>query len=170
MIIAWPAMTMSLPKSKRPLPGFGVFPVCESILCLTAPFSTRSRWRLPKWFLPSRGKTPLSRHADVRRWHRTRDWVYSGHSSSRSRVRVGLQGVLRGVWLACGGLRLSGMRFQGCGDGKVTNLANRLARFPVFLNELIFVANYARIGIAVSQAVFSFVIDSGASWSVWRGV
>jgi hypothetical protein len=67
---------MSLPKMTHPLPGFGVFPVCESILCLTAPFSTRSRWRLPKWFLPTKGKTPLSRHADIRRWHRTRDWTY----------------------------------------------------------------------------------------------
>jgi hypothetical protein len=67
---------MSLPGVKRPLPGFGVFPVCRSILCLTAPFSTRSRWRLPKWFWPARGRTPLSRHADARRWHKTRDWVY----------------------------------------------------------------------------------------------
>jgi hypothetical protein len=67
---------MSLPGIKRPLPGFGVFPVCRSILCLTAPFSTRSRWRLPKWFWPARGRMPLSRHADARRWHKTRDWVY----------------------------------------------------------------------------------------------
>ena len=26
--------------------------------------------------LADQGKTPLSRHADVRRWHRTRDWAY----------------------------------------------------------------------------------------------
>lgn len=67
---------MSLPKSRRPMPGFGIFPEYEPILCLTAPFSTRSRWRLPKWFLPTKGKTPLSRHADIRRWHKTRDWTY----------------------------------------------------------------------------------------------
>lgn len=67
---------MSLPGERRTLPGFGVFPICHSSLCLTAPFSTRSRWRLPKWFWPGGGKTPLSRHADIRRWHRTRDWVY----------------------------------------------------------------------------------------------
>lgn len=67
---------MSLPSRRGSLPGFGVFPTCESILCLTAPFATRSRWQLPRWFWPARGKTPLSRHADVRRWRRTRDWVY----------------------------------------------------------------------------------------------
>lgn len=67
---------MSLPKLKQPLPGFGVFPEYRTNLCLTAPFSSRSRWRLPKWFWPSKGKTPLSRHADARRWHRTNNWAY----------------------------------------------------------------------------------------------
>jgi hypothetical protein len=67
---------MSLPSIQRPLPGFGVFPACRSVLCLTAPLSTRSRWRLPKWFWPGKDKTPLSRHADIRRWRRTSEWVY----------------------------------------------------------------------------------------------
>jgi hypothetical protein len=40
----------------------------------------------------------------------------------------------------------------------------------VFLNELILFANYARWTWGVPQAVFSVPIDSGAFWSVWRGV
>lgn len=67
---------MALPKIRRTYPGFGVFPKFDPMLCLTAPIASRSRWQLPRWFYPSRGRTPLSCHADIRRWRRGKNWTY----------------------------------------------------------------------------------------------
>jgi hypothetical protein len=67
---------MKFPKSRHCLPGFGVFPTMNPSLRLTAPSATRSRWRLPKWFMPTIGKTPLSCHGDLKRWHKDKNWAY----------------------------------------------------------------------------------------------
>lgn len=48
-------------------PGGGVFPRIAPGLILTAPGHTRSRWKVPYWFLPS-GRTPLSYHSSPKRW------------------------------------------------------------------------------------------------------
>lgn len=47
--------------------GAGHFKRLAPMLQLTAPDSSRSRWRLPTWFLPS-GRPPLSYHAAASRW------------------------------------------------------------------------------------------------------
>jgi hypothetical protein len=58
------------------LPGAGVFPRFYERLCLTAPYRTRSWWRLPAWFYPAGGKPPLTYHEDPSRWRPRGDWVY----------------------------------------------------------------------------------------------
>lgn len=52
------------------LPGAGSFRRYRPELKLTAPGSSRSVWKLPGWFYPSRGKTPLGYHTDGERWSR----------------------------------------------------------------------------------------------------
>ncbi|MCC5859088.1 MAG: hypothetical protein JJT90_13085 [Ectothiorhodospiraceae bacterium] len=52
-------------------PGAGVFPAFTPERQLTAPDAPRtSRWRLPAWWYPERGRTPLSYHGDRRRWRK----------------------------------------------------------------------------------------------------
>ena len=60
--------------AKSPSDG-GVFRHFDERLRLTAPGCSRSRWRLPGWLLPE-GRTPLSYHANPKRWRRAGKWVY----------------------------------------------------------------------------------------------
>lgn len=51
------------------LPGAAAFPKFADVLQLTAPGMTRSWWRLPKWFYPEKGVSPISSHERSDRWH-----------------------------------------------------------------------------------------------------
>jgi len=56
--------------------GAGTFPNYSEQLVLTDSHSTSaSQWKLPEWFLPRDGKTPLTYHADAARWKRADDGV-----------------------------------------------------------------------------------------------
>ncbi len=70
------ARKLVLPGLSHALPGAGVFRTFKEHLCLTAPESSRSRWRLPKWFYPSSSDWALSYHGDLSRWSRGKDCVY----------------------------------------------------------------------------------------------
>lgn len=59
---------LRVPGVTPALPGGGIFGLYRPELCLTAPGHTRSRWRLPAWFHPGETRTPLSYHADPKRW------------------------------------------------------------------------------------------------------
>src|SRR5690606_9623165 len=48
--------------------GGGRFRHFDTTLQLTAPGQTRSVWSLPRWFMPDRGRTPLSYHQRRERW------------------------------------------------------------------------------------------------------
>lgn len=53
------------------LPGAGVFPRFSTDLQLTAPTADKtSAWSLPYWFFPDHNRTPLTYHADPKRWNR----------------------------------------------------------------------------------------------------
>ena len=56
--------------------GAGVFRRFHPDLSLTAPGATRSQWRLPGWFDPHAGRTPLSYHGNLRRWNAEDDHVH----------------------------------------------------------------------------------------------
>jgi hypothetical protein len=58
------------------LKGAGTFSRFTPELCLTDmnPYVGRSVWRLPRWFAPN-GRSPLSRHADSKRWSVVGDWA-----------------------------------------------------------------------------------------------
>ena len=58
------------------VPGGGAFPVFRDEICLTAPYRSRSWWRLPLWLYPGEGKEPLSHHEDQSRWIVMGDHVY----------------------------------------------------------------------------------------------
>ena len=49
-------------------PAFGIFPRFHQRLALTRPGGSVSKWRLPRWFYPEGGRTPLSYHPDRGRW------------------------------------------------------------------------------------------------------
>jgi hypothetical protein len=70
------AKRVSIPGLKGVLPGSGLFRSLKPSLTLTAPDSSRSRWRLPGWFQPSSRKKALSYHSDLSRWHRGKNCVY----------------------------------------------------------------------------------------------
>ncbi|MEZ4732513.1 MAG: hypothetical protein R3E79_35855 [Caldilineaceae bacterium] len=57
-------------------PGAGYISHYRDDLCLTAPGTLRTRWRLPRWFYPSAGKPPLSYHTDSTRWSCDADYTY----------------------------------------------------------------------------------------------
>lgn len=58
----------------RDLPGAGVFPQYVSELQLTAEDGRNaSDWKLPSWFFPHRGRTPLTYHAKPGRWENRGD-------------------------------------------------------------------------------------------------
>jgi len=60
---------MSMRKLSR-LPGGGMFNTFDKKLQLTAEGENRSIWRLPGWMIPTKGKPPLSYHADKTRWNK----------------------------------------------------------------------------------------------------
>jgi hypothetical protein len=64
------ASKLVLDGERTGLPGAGSFRAFRPELQLTAPGSSRSIWRLPAWFYPSRGKSPLGYHTDRSRWSR----------------------------------------------------------------------------------------------------
>ena len=59
----------------RRIAGGGVFTHAADELRLTAPGRTRGTWLLPRWFIPTRGKPPLTYHRAPERWERTRQGV-----------------------------------------------------------------------------------------------
>ncbi|MCZ6679773.1 MAG: hypothetical protein O7E52_21285 [Candidatus Poribacteria bacterium] len=51
--------------------GAGVFQEFSERLVLTAPAATSpSQWKLPQWFYPRNGKSPLTYHSNLTRWQR----------------------------------------------------------------------------------------------------
>ena len=58
------------------VPGAGVFPRFDERLVLTEPGGSVSQWRLPRWFYPDGGRTPLTYHPDATRWQRDDDFAY----------------------------------------------------------------------------------------------
>ncbi len=68
---------LALPlSSPTELLGAGVFHSYAERLVLTDPDSTTpTRWKLPHWFVPRKGKRPLTYHSDVSRWKLTQDGV-----------------------------------------------------------------------------------------------
>ncbi|MBB3140019.1 Nmad3 family putative nucleotide modification protein [Halomonas organivorans] len=82
LYIASPRLTID--RYAIGLPGAGIFTHYATRHCLTAPNAeTVSAWELPAWFQPGEGRSPLTYHADPRRWRRRAD-------------RVALQAVARG--------------------------------------------------------------------------
>jgi hypothetical protein len=59
---------LRLPGIQLSKPGAGTFRKFHQALCLTSPGETRSVWRLPNWFFPENGKTPLTYHKTPNRW------------------------------------------------------------------------------------------------------
>ena len=56
--------------------GSGVFPKIHERLILTRKGQSVSNWRLPRFFYPEQGKTPLSHHRDLKRWGHDQDHAY----------------------------------------------------------------------------------------------
>jgi hypothetical protein len=59
---------ITLPNATVDKPGAGIFPCFHPDLCLTAPGSLRSIWRLPAWMYPAAGRSGLSYHRNLQRW------------------------------------------------------------------------------------------------------
>ena len=58
------------------LPGCGTFARLAPQLQLTAPHArSRSLWRVPSWFAPRGGRTPLTYHGDASRWTVAGAWA-----------------------------------------------------------------------------------------------
>ena len=64
---------LNLPGYTLDQSGAGVFRKFHPSLCLTADRSSRSTWKLPRWFYPDGKKTTLSYHGDLTRWQRGDD-------------------------------------------------------------------------------------------------
>ena len=56
--------------------GAGTFPRLDERLVLTKPGGSASQWRLPRWFYPDSGKTPLTYHPDPKRWSQDNNYAY----------------------------------------------------------------------------------------------
>jgi hypothetical protein len=54
----------------------GAFDQIADELILTAPCSSRSYWRLPKWLYPQGGRPALTYHEDTRRWAADQEHAY----------------------------------------------------------------------------------------------
>lgn len=82
--------------------GGGLFPQYSDELRLTADgCKKRSLWNLPKWFMPKKGREPLSYHSDPARWTLNRNHV------QLQSVAIGQEFILDGAqypevedWLA----------------------------------------------------------------------
>ena len=57
-------------------PGAAVFPRVHERLVLTRKGQPASNWRLPRFFYPDRGKSPLTYHPDLGRWDYDRNHAY----------------------------------------------------------------------------------------------
>ena len=57
-------------------PGAGVFPRVHEQLVLTRKGQPPSNWRLPRFFYPDNGKSPLTYHPDLGRWDYDRNHTY----------------------------------------------------------------------------------------------
>ncbi len=66
---------LQLPGTSIKLPGAGIFPKFDPVLCLTAPGMSRSKWRLPPWFYPAQKKSRLSYHTNMGRWESRKEHV-----------------------------------------------------------------------------------------------
>lgn len=62
------ANSLGLPDTDG-VPGAGAFTRFTEAMQLTASGMSRSWWRLPKWFHPKPGASPLSSHERLDRWH-----------------------------------------------------------------------------------------------------
>jgi hypothetical protein len=60
--------SLQLDSIRGSCPGGGVFERYSEDLCLTAPGSSRTVWRLPEWFHPKGGRPPFTYHSDLSRW------------------------------------------------------------------------------------------------------
>jgi Nucleotide modification associated domain 3 len=60
--------TLNLPGINHRLPGAGVFAKLNGDLCLTAPGQSRSVWKLPRWFAPTKSRSIFTYHSDIKRW------------------------------------------------------------------------------------------------------
>ena len=56
--------------------GAGVFPKVHERLVLTQEGRPVSNWRLPRFFYPGGGKTPLTYHPDLKRWGHDQNHAY----------------------------------------------------------------------------------------------
>jgi hypothetical protein len=59
---------LNLPGLKTTLPGGGTFKNYHPDICLSAPGSTRSIWKLPSWFHPRGRASTLTYHGNPNRW------------------------------------------------------------------------------------------------------
>ncbi len=66
---------LQLPGMSVNLPGAGIFPRFEPILCLTAQGMSRSKWRLPLWFYPEGKESSLTYNAKLSQWESEQDYV-----------------------------------------------------------------------------------------------
>ena len=63
-------------NDKVAAPGAGVFQKVHERLTLTRAGKSVSNWRLPRFFYPDGGKTPLTYHPDLKRWRQDQDHAY----------------------------------------------------------------------------------------------
>ena len=71
------AGNLSIGGRETHLSGAGLFSSADNRLTLTAPeASSRSCWRLPRWFFPDDRNPPLSYHRRKERWRRAGPWAY----------------------------------------------------------------------------------------------
>lgn len=71
-----PSNTIYVAGGSEAKPFAGTFPTLSQQLVLTCPESSRSRWRLPKWFHHSEGRSCLSYHSSPTRWQLDNDYAY----------------------------------------------------------------------------------------------
>lgn len=72
----WPRNTIYVAAGTEAGPAAGSFRSAADELILTREGHSRSRWRLPKWFHPSKRKSSLSFHSDKSRWDEDNDHSY----------------------------------------------------------------------------------------------
>ena len=73
LYVASEGLDLGVPVPKS---GAGVYSRDDSKRVLTAPGQSVSHWRLPSWFYPEGGKTPLSYHPDMSRWKREGNYSF----------------------------------------------------------------------------------------------
>jgi hypothetical protein len=66
---------LHLPGLKQSIAGGGIFNRFAPSLQLTEPGRKRSIWRLPSFFYPVKGFSPLSYHSDMSRWRKDKNGI-----------------------------------------------------------------------------------------------